>query len=467
MLEKLLEYLENKKILILGFGKEGESSYLFLRNHFPDKQLFIADSNMNLLENKKYLLEDINVEVNLGDDYFRDIDYYDLVLKTPGISLKNYDISNFQNKITSQLELLLEFVPCFTIGITGTKGKSTTSSVIYSVLKAQGKESMLLGNIGEPIFNDIDKITENTIVVIELSSHALEYVKKSPNIAILLDIYEEHLDHYKSMNHYIEAKFNCAKFQKDNDVFIYNAKNDYMKNYKFNYKENDYAILGNIEDDSELEKLNSKNCVFIKDSNIYCNDKRICSSNIEMNLKGEHNLNNILFVIAVSEILKLNLDTTLKAIKEFKGLEHRLEFVAVVDGVKYYNDSIATIPEATMNAVNTLKEVNTIIVGGKDRGVELDELCEFLVNSDIENIICLPKTGEYIYSKIENEIKIGKVKKVFLVDTMPEAVEKAKEVTKKEKICLLSPAAASYGYFKNFEERGKIFKECVLNRKNA
>jgi UDP-N-acetylmuramoylalanine--D-glutamate ligase len=489
MLEKLLDYLENKKILILGFGKEGESSYLFLRNHFPDKQLFIADSNVNLLESKKYLLEDINVEVSLGNDYFKDVDYYDLILKTPGISLKDYDISSFENKITSQLELLLEFVSCFTIGITGTKGKSTTSTVIYSVLKAHGKETMLLGNIGEPIFNDIDKITENTIVVIELSSHALEYVKKSPNIAILLDIYEEHLDHYKSMNHYIAAKFNCAKFQRENDIFIYNAQNEYMKNYKFDYKENDYAILGNIENEAELENLNSKNYVFIKDNNIYCNDKKICSSDIKMNLKGDHNLNNILFVIAISEILKLNLDITLKAIKEFEGLEHRLEFVANIDGVKFYNDSIATIPEATINAVKALKEVNTIIVGGKDRGVDLSELCEFLVNSDIENIICLPKTGEYIYSKIESEMKKLDLaikanhdlkksnkesdenklsnKKIYLVETMIEAVKKAKEVTKKEKICLLSPAAASYGYFKNFEERGKIFKECVLNKNNT
>jgi UDP-N-acetylmuramoylalanine--D-glutamate ligase len=489
MLENLLNYLENKKILILGFGKEGESSYLFLRNHFPDKQLFIADSNMNLLESKKYLLEDINVEVSLGNDYFKDVEYYDLILKTPGISLKDYDISTFEDKITSQLELLLEFVQCFTIGITGTKGKSTTSTVIYSVLKAQGKEAMLLGNIGEPIFNDIDKITENTIVVIELSSHALEYVKKSPNIAILLDIYEEHLDHYKSMNHYIAAKFNCAKFQNNNDVFIYNAKNDYMRNYKFDYKQSDFAVLGKIENEVELKNLESKNCVFIENNNIYCNDKIICSSDIKMNLKGEHNLNNMLFAIAVSEILGLNLDSTLKVIKEFKGLEHRLEFVANIDGVKYYNDSIATIPEATINDVNALGEVNTIIVGGKDRGVDLTELCDFLMNSDIENIICLPKTGEYIYSKIESKIKecslyinenqdlknvqqeynANKVinKKIYLVETMQEAVEKAKEVTKKEKICLLSPAAASYGYFKNFEERGKIFKECVLKVKDA
>ena len=198
MIEKLLNYLEDKKILLLGFGKEGESTYKFLRKHFPEKKLGIADSNMNLLEEKSFLFEDVNVEVMLGKDYFRDIEYYDIVIKTPGISLKDIDISKFRNKITSQLELLLEYIPCFTIGITGTKGKSTTSTLMYQILKEQNKNVMLLGNIGEPIFNDIDDMTEDTILVLELSSHALEFVKKSPNIAILLDIYEEHLDHYSS-----------------------------------------------------------------------------------------------------------------------------------------------------------------------------------------------------------------------------------------------------------------------------
>ena len=459
MLEGLLNFLENKKILIVGFGKEGESSYLFLREHFPNKKLYIVDKNINLLSEKSYLLEDINVEVSLGEDYFKNVEYYDLILKTPGISLKDIDISSFKDKITSQLELLLEFIPCVTIGITGTKGKSTTSTLIYTILKEQGYDVMLLGNIGEPIFNDIDFMKKETILVLELSSHSLEYVKKSPNIAILLDIYEEHLDHYISMDHYIAAKFNIAKFQNKEDTFIYNVSNKYIKNFNFTPKENDYAIfeVGSQITESDLKQY--KNYVFSKEDGIYCNGKKICDSKINTNLKGTHNLNNILFVIAIANILNLDINKVLNIIENFKTLEHRMEFVAEIDGVKYYNDSIATIPAATMNAVEALGNVNTLIVGGKDRGVSLNELYEFLKKSDIQNIICLPKTGEYIYEQLKSSSK-----NCYLVENMLDAVKKAKEVTKKETVCLLSPAASSYGYFKNFEERGKIFKKYVLDK---
>lgn len=453
MIENLLSYLENKKILLLGFGKEGESTYKFLRKHFPEKKLGIADSNMNLLEEKSFLFEDVNVEVMLGKDYFRDIDYYDIVIKTPGISLKDINISKFRNKITSQLELLLEYIPCFTIGITGTKGKSTTSTLMYQILKEQNKNVMLLGNIGEPIFNDIDDMTEDTILVLELSSHALEFVKKSPNIAILLDIYEEHLDHYSSLEKYIEAKFNVAKYQNNKDIFIYNASNQYIKNHKFTYKENDVAVIES--GDLETQK---DNCIRIKKDGIYFDNIKICNEIGEMNLKGTHNLNNILFVIATSKLLNLDIEKTIDIIKNFKPLEHRMEFVAEIDNVRYYNDSISTIPEATINAIKALKDVNTVIVGGKDRGVDLEELCEFLEKCDVENIICLPKTGEYIYSKLNSK------KKCFMAMEMPAAVKIAKKVTVKDKICLLSPAASSYGYFKNFEERGKIFKNCILQK---
>ena len=202
MLEKLLNYLENKKILILGYGLEGESTYRFIRNHFPEKNLYIADKNMNLLNTKIELVEDPYVEVSLGENYLNGIEEYDLIIKAPGISLKDIDISKYKEKIISQLQLFLEFIDVYTIGVTGTKGKSTTSSLIYKVLIDQGKDAFLLGNIGEPIFNDIDYIKKDSIVVLELSSHALEYVKKSPNIAILLDIFEEHLDHYKTIEIY-------------------------------------------------------------------------------------------------------------------------------------------------------------------------------------------------------------------------------------------------------------------------
>lgn len=451
MLKELLAYLKDKKIVILGFGMEGEASYRFLRRNFPEKQLFIADRNINLLDKKMDLMEDTNLEVSLGENYLNGIEEFDLILKAPGISLKDVDISKFQNRITSQLELFLEFFDICSIGITGTKGKSTTSSLMYKILIDQKKETYLLGNIGEPIFNDIESFTENTIAVIELSSHALEYVKRSTKIGIILDIYEEHLDHYKSLEKYIEAKFNLAKYQTNQDYLIYNFDNQFMNKYNFNYKENDYAV--------SLEIIpNTKNKVFLKDNFIYCNKEKCMDINEKMNLKGMHNINNIMFILGVCQILNLDIKKVINSIKEFKPLEHRMEFVANINGVDYYNDSIATIPESTIDAINAIKNVNTIIVGGKDRGVNLTELINFLKTSDIENIICLPKTGEYIKEGLESSNK-----KVYFTNELEEAVNIAKKVTKKNTVCLLSPAASSYGYFKNFEERGKLFKKYVMN----
>lgn len=450
MIEDLLNYLENKRILILGFGKEGESTYRLLRKHFPEKNLFIADKNMNLLNDKVELVEDPYLEVSLGENYLNGIEEYDLIIKAPGISLKDVDLSNIENKITSQLELFFEFLEVYTIGITGTKGKSTTSSLMYKVLIDQGKDVFLLGNIGEPIFNSIEEMTNESIVVLELSSHALEFVKKSPNIAILLDIYEEHLDHYKSFEKYIEAKFNVAKFQKETDFLIYNYDNENMKNYGFNYKENDYAV-------SMETKPEEKNNIYLEKDYICINDEKTMYIYEDMNLKGMHNINNIMFILAACDILNLNIEEAINSIKNFKPLEHRMEFFATVNGVDYYNDSIATIPESTINAVNALKNVNTILVGGNDRGVDLSELIDFLRNHEtIENIICLPKTGEYIRDGL-----VGSNKKVEFFEDLEHAVAWAKHITKKNTICLLSPAASSYGYFKNFEERGRLFKQYV------
>lgn len=450
MLEKLLKFLENKQILILGFGMEGESTYRFLRKYFPEKSLFIADKNTEILNKHIELMEDPYLEVSLGENYLNGIEKYELIIKAPGISLKDQDTSKYENKITSQLELFLEYVNVFSIGITGTKGKSTTSSLMYKVLIDQGKDAYLLGNIGEPIFNDIEQFTTNSIAVIELSSHALEYVKRGTNIGFILDIYEEHLDHYKSLEKYIEAKFNLAKYQTSKDFLIYNYDNKFMKDYNFKYKENDYAISLN-------EIPQTKNRVFLQNDFIYYNSTKLMNINENLKLKGMHNINNIMFILAACEILKLDFNMAIKSIKEFEPLEHRMEFVATVNEVDYYNDSIATIPESTMNAINSIKNINTLIVGGKDRGVNLSELITFLSNSEIENIICLPKTGEFIKEGLN-----ATNKNVIFVEKLDEAVKIAKKVTKPGTVCLLSPAASSYGYFKNFEERGRLFKQYVL-----
>jgi UDP-N-acetylmuramoylalanine--D-glutamate ligase len=440
------EFLKDKNLVILGYGKQGKATFNYIRKHFKYKKITIADKNVEI--DKTEL--DKNVDFKLGEDYLKDIEKFDLIIKAPGVVLKDVDTSAFENKIITDYELLLKFAPGIKIGITGTKGKSTTSTVMYNALKLQGKEAFLLGNIGKPILDEVDNLTENSYIVIEVSSHTLEFAKTAPNIAILLNIYPEHLDHVNGMQDYIRAKFNIAVNQCENDYFIYNAENEFMKNYKYNYKKNDVAVYFNSEN------FENKNKVYLKNDSIYFNNKKIMDSNLPRKIQGLHTLNNMMFVLGASEILNLNLEKTIEAIQTTESLEHRMEYVGRVDDIDFYNDAIATIPQATINCIKTLKSVDTLICGGMDRGVDQSELIDFLEKSQVRNIICMPETGYYIYEQLKNK------KNAYKVETIEDAVKTAKNITNPNTICVLSPSASSYSHFKNFEEKGRLYKKCVL-----
>ena len=452
MIKKIVEYLTNKKILILGFGMEGISTYKFIRKYLNNQKLYIADGNNEVFEKNNFVKQDENVEL-ITQGYLENLEQYDIIMKTPGISFAQIDTTNFKHKIKSQVELLLEFTDCLTIGVTGTKGKSTTSSLIYQILIEQQKQAYLLGNIGVPIFDFIEKIEPNTILVLELSSHQLEFVSVSPKISILLNIFEEHLDHYKSLQGYIDAKTNIYKFQKENDYFLYNPDNtmlaEAVKTSEINSK------LVEISYDNEVQ--NNETAIVKKDNYIMRNGTKLYDCRSQRKLLGNHNLNNAMFALAVSEILELDLNKTVNTINNFEPLPHRMEFVGKFNGILYYNDSIATIPEATMNTVKTLKNVDSLIIGGMDRKVDFKEFIKFLNTVCIKNLICLPTTGHIIADKINNSAI-----NVYKVENMEQAVSIAKQNTEKGKICLLSPAASSYGFYKNFQERGNKFKELVM-----
>ena len=449
MINNLIKYFEGKKILILGFGKEGQSTYKLIRKYLKQQILYIADKEMNFQNNYEMLKDDSNLVFISGEKYLEDLKEYDIIMKTPGISFAGINTTKYLHKIKSQLELLLEFYNNFTIGVTGTKGKSTTSSLIYTVLREQNRKCMLLGNIGVPVFDYIDSIQEDILLVLEMSSHQLEYMKLSPNIAILLNVFQEHLDHYKSFENYIEAKSNIFKYQKQLDCLIYNYDNPILDKLVDN-------ACGKVYKVSFKGKSSSN--IYLKDNKIYYNEKLMYDDSKEKrNLVGNYNLNNIMFVIAVSEILKLDINKTIESINNFKTLEHRLEFVGKYNDILYYDNSIGTVPMATIEAVNALKNVDTLIIGGMNRGIDYGEFIEYLNNSDINNIICMPETGHNIAKEIKKD-------KRYIVDTLEEAVKVAKRVTQKEKICLLSPAAASYGFFKNFEEKGNLYKKLVKEK---
>lgn len=447
MINELINYLEDKKIVILGFGREGISSYNLIRKYLKNKKLYIADGKEHFENNFDFLKNDPNVQCISGEDYMKNLGDYDLILKSPGISFVGIDKASFISKVTSQVELLFEFFNVKTIGITGTKGKSTTSSLIYKILSEQNVNCKFMGNIGLPVFDYVDELKEGMTIVLELSSHQLEFVKHSPNIAILLNIFEEHLDHYDSYQKYAEAKCNIYKYQNENDYFLYNIDNEMLN-----------KCVRDVKSKAIKVSLHDKNCnIYLNDGIVYMDNKKIYDSSMPRNLLGEYNLNNIMFALGVANILELDINKAIQSISEFKTLEHRLELVGEFDGVFYYDNCIGTIPMATIEAVKALNNVDTLIIGGMDRGIDYSEFIEFLNESNISNIVCMPKTGHDIAKKLDQN-------RAIIVETLEEAVEISKKVTKKGKSCLISPAAASYGFFKNFEEKGNRFKELVKSK---
>lgn len=421
MIDNIINYLKDKKVLILGFGREGKSTYNFIRKYLPNKEIFIGDQN-------PIELNDTKVTLMTGPSYLDNLEEYDLVVKTPGISFKDVKLS--KDKITSQLELFLKFVPNKIIGITGTKGKSTTSSMIYKVLKEQEKDVLLLGNIGVPLLDMIEKINKDTILVIEMSSHQLEFVDHSPYISILTNIYQEHLDHHNNFEEYIQAKINICKYQNENDYFIYNKDDELIR--------------------SRIDNVIAKKIGVSKNDTIpEINNPKIM---------GDSSKYNILFTLEVAKLFNLDINKTIESINTFNPLPHRIEYVGEYNNIKFYDDAIATIPEACINSIKALKSVDTLIFGGLDRGVNLTSLEEYLNQGVVKNLICMPETGYIIADKLTN-----KDLNIIKVETMEDAVDNAFIYTKN--ICLLAPAAASYNRYKNFEEKGNHYQELIKNHK--
>ena len=422
----MISDLKNKKICILGFGKEGISTYNYLTKH----------GITNILVHDKVFKD---VDGVYGDNYLDNLDKYDIIIKTPGISLKDIDITNIKDKITSQLELLLEYSKCMIIGITGSKGKSTTTSLIYEILRENGKDTYLLGNIGIPIFDYLDDIKESSYLVIEMAALQLEYVKRSPHIGIITNLFEEHLDHFGTLDKYYDAKLKIFKYQNSYDYAIYS-----MDNKDLVEKVNSSNLKGILNPIS----LND-----IIDDYVTIDGKQVYNINNKRNIIGKHNLSNIMCALKVAKILELDMNKCVAAITNFKTLPHRMECIGTYDGITFYDDAIATIPEATIDCIDALGNVDTLITGGKDRGISYLSLIEYLNNSNVSNVICMPDTGY----KIEPYIK----KNTYLIDSLEDAVSLAKKITKKGSICLLSPSAPSYNKFKNFEEKGNYFQKYV------
>lgn len=422
MIDSIFKRLRGKKILIAGFGREGKSTLNFLSKFLPHAVIGIADKNESALQG----LDNDRYNLYYGENYLDASCDYDIVIKTPGISVKDINIE--YSKISSQTDLFLEAFHNQVIGVTGTKGKSTTSTLIYHLLKESGKDVILAGNIGIPIFDCIQKINKGTIIVYELSAHQLQFINRSPHVGVLLNVFEEHLDHFGTFEKYKDAKINVLRYMKDDDVAILNNK------------------LSFTADLMQIRYVTFESYNFY-DYNLDWN---------EMPIQGEHNKLNIKAALCACYSFGITISELLPHLKTFKPLEHRQEFVGTFKGVKFYNDSISTIPQATVAALQTIKNVNFLLLGGFDRGIDYQPLIEFLKENPLQYVLLTGEAGNTMKKLLQAADYKGNI---LEYEDMQSAFDLMKEYSKEGDVCLLSPAAASYDRYKNFEERGKIFKE--------
>jgi len=439
----ILNKFKDKKVLILGFGREGIDTFKFLRKLFPKKILGIGDklkASGFQFPGSGLIKKDKKVRLHLGKDYLKAIKNYDVVVKSPGIApriIKPFITK--KQRLTSQTEIFLRNCPGKIIGITGTKGKSTTATLTYKILKVGKIKAHLIGNIGKPVLSFLLKAKLVDVFVYELSSHQLMNLKVSPHIAVFLNIFPEHLDYYKDFSQYFKAKQNICRYQRRTDFFIYNPED--KKIAKLAKITKAKKIPFNVRGVKKIIKLN------------------------KTNLEGEFNLINMAASIEVGKIFSIPKRIIKKAIKEFKGLPHRLEFVGKFKGIRFYNDALATIPEATILAIETLgKDVQTILLGGSERYQNFKALAKKILENKIKNLILFPTTRDRIMEEILKNAKKLKIKTLpncFFVNNMKDATELSFKHTKKGKICLLSTASPSFSIFKDYKEKGNLFKKYV------
>jgi UDP-N-acetylmuramoylalanine--D-glutamate ligase len=457
-MKKLHDILSDRNVLILGFGREGQSTLQVLRNLLPAEKITIADKNPGAVLNSG-LLRSNEFNTQLGDHYLSDLDRYDLIIKTPGISKNLLKTNTDENKLSSQTDLFLKLFRSNIIGITGTKGKSTTSSLIASLLSSVCPNTILVGNIGIAPFSLLDKINDSTRIVFEMSSHQLEDVTVSPTMAIFLNLYQEHLDHYDSFIDYQMAKYNIVRFQKQYDSFIFNGDDPIIERLMIKSAPVSKKIAFSMK--KELQNgcfLSVEKRVIFRQgdqiSQLDFSDRKY--------LPGNHNLANIMAAVCVARLSGVPDEKIISVIKDFRGLKHRLEYIGEFGNIHFYDDSIATIPEATMEAVKTIPRTETIILGGYDRGVDYGLLIDFLKNTAIRNFIFIGEAGRRMFNEF-TKIKSNDDKNLFPVNEFGEIGKLIKNHSSPGSVCLLSPAASSYGMFSNYIERGDAFRQIVKN----
>lgn len=455
-LNKFNEFLDGKKVAIIGMGV----SNLPLLDYFYDKNSKVTVFNRDILSDE--IMEKINkyrYEVEIGEDNLSILHGFDVIFRSPSALPTTPEFVNEVEHgamLTSEIEMVLKLAPCKIIGVTGTEGKTTTTSIIYEIAKKAGYNCFLGGNIGKPIFTRINEMKPDDIVILELSSFQLMGMEISPDISVVTNMFPDHLNIHKSYEEYQEAKKCIFLNQDENGILVLNKDNDITREFAKEAK-------GKVIFFSSTKQL-SDGYVYDREDNMIkhcingeCED---LLSKSDIKLRGVHNYENICAALAATDTIASK-EAQVSAIKEFTGVEHRLEFVRELDGVKYYNDSIGTSPASTMAGLNAFDENIVLLAGGSDKGLDYTEIGETIAKK-VGTLILTGPTADKIEEATKKALsKLDKNIEIVHCKNLEEAVNTGKQKAKFGDIVLLSPASASFDAFKNFMERGEKFKEFV------
>jgi UDP-N-acetylmuramoylalanine--D-glutamate ligase len=457
-LDDFKKNIKSKKVAVLGIGISNTPLIKYLSNLEVDITAFDKSDSEKLKE----VLSELNglgVKYSLGENYLSKLHGFDMIFRTPGMRPDLPELLHAKEEgsiITSEMEIFLELCPAKVFAVTGSDGKTTTTTLIYNILKEEGYKCWLGGNIGMPLLSKIDEIEESDKVVLELSSFQLMTIGKSADVAVITNLSPNHLDVHKSLDEYIDAKKNIFKFQAFTNKLILNYDNDETRKLRSEAKGKVvfFSRVNNLEAGSIC--IDNK-LVYIENNII----KEIINTN-EIIIPGEHNIENFLAAIAaVYDYVKL--DTIKRVATSFKGVEHRIELVRELNNVKFYNDSIASSPSRTIAGLKSFKQKVILIAGGKDKNIPYDSIGEFLQDK-VKLLILIGPTGPKIEKALIDEAqKTGKKNNipVLYCNTYEEVVNTAYKNAVPGDIILLSPASTSFDLFKNFEERGNTFKRIV------
>lgn len=453
-MKNYLEKFKDKKIGILGCDVEGLATYNYLKKHGLSAVIFDQADKKSFLDKNPEIKKD-KPKTYLGPTYLEYLQEMDIIFKTPGIPILRPEIQTAIKKgvvFTSQTNFFFEASPAPIIGITGTKGKGTTSTLIYEILKSANKNVYLGGNVGVSPIGFLDNLTKDSVVVLELSSFQLQTLKTSPHIAVVLNITQDHLDYHKNINEYRKAKKSIVKYQNKNDYAVINA--DYSTSKQFSqstiaqklfFSKIDPTNGCYVDENDNISLETSEGVVFIAKAK-------------ELLLRGRHNLENVTAAIEAAYLAGADIESIRETVRAFRGLEHRLELVGEIAGVRYYDDSFSTTPETAIAAIKSFSEPVVLILGGSSKGSDYTELGKIIGESNVKAIIFIGQTAEEISNKISDRYT---GERIFGLKDMAEIVEEAASLAKSGEVVLLSPACASFGLFQNYKDRGDKFKQSI------